>query len=259
MSALTRRTATAGLVAIGAPLLAMLAASPRVDGAVVYACAKKGATIHLVAKKSRCNKGEAKLELSATGPRGVTGATGPTGVTGATGPTGAAGPTGATGPGGATGAGGATGPSGATGATGATGPAAGGVGYSASNPGSVNITSKAETVVSKELPPGNYILSAKVETIATGTTTESVSIECQLLADGKAPALDTSEWIGAAVHFKEEPIDQAATALTLQAALTAAKSSTVSVVCETLENEIITPTVTAGRGQLQAVQMSAIK
>ena len=102
MSAFTRRAATAGLAVLGPLSLAMLAASPRVDGAVVYACAKNGAAIHLVAKKSRCNKGEARFELSTKGPRGVTGATGPIG---ATGPAGAAGLPGATGKPGVTGPG----------------------------------------------------------------------------------------------------------------------------------------------------------
>src|ERR1700682_1224893 len=151
MSAFTRRAATAGLAVLGPLSLAMLAASPRVDGAVVYACAKNGAAIHLVAKKSRCNKGEARLELSTKGPRGVTGATGPIG---ATGPAGAAGLPGATGKPGVTGATGPTGQAGATGATGPTGQAGAAAGYSETQKSElVNIsTSVAQVILSKTLP-----------------------------------------------------------------------------------------------------------
>ena len=243
MSAFTRRAATAGLAVLGPLSLAMLAASPRVDGAVVYACAKNGAAIHLVAKKSRCNKGEARLELSTKGPRGVTGATGPIG---------------ATGPAGAAGLPGATGKPGVTGATGPTGQAGAAAGYSETQKSElVNIsTSVAQVILSKTLPAGNYIVSAKIETSASGSAAGSVETECELVAG--VSVLDSSIWIGTLALLAEGNV--AATTMPLDAPVEAAEPRTVSVLCRTVQSTAAAEAVVlASKGQLQAVQSSSIK
>jgi hypothetical protein len=147
MSTLTSRRTPAGLVAVGALLLALLAGAPRAEARIIWACVKQvGGAVHIVGAQTRCKHSEVKLswtgakgERGATGPagpngaaglRGVSGgvgASGEPGATGATGPQGPAGgveaqgPTGPIGPAGAKGVTGATGPQGATGATGVTG------------------------------------------------------------------------------------------------------------------------------------------
>jgi hypothetical protein len=147
MSTLTSRRTPAGLVAVGALLLALLAGAPRAEARIIWACVKQvGGAVHIVGAQTRCKHSEVKLswtgakgERGATGPagpngaaglRGVSGgvgASGEPGATGATGPQGPAGgveargPTGPAGPPGAQGVTGATGPQGATGATGVTG------------------------------------------------------------------------------------------------------------------------------------------
>jgi len=157
------------------------------------------------------------------GPGGVTGATGPAGgttetgatgargsngVTGSTGATGGTGASGVTGTNGATGTTGASGPTGATGEAGTTGPsgAAGTVGgYSLRQTAGKNLPftsgTKANptTVVSRELPAGNYIVNAKVELQLSNTKAEGGGgLVCNLVdtpAEGGTPASDTAGWV----------------------------------------------------------------
>jgi hypothetical protein len=147
MSTLTSRRASAGVVAVGALLLTLLAVAPETEARTIWACAKQiGGAVHIVTVETTCKRREVKLswtgatgakgergERGATGANGTNGtngtngAPGAAGVTGATGATGAGQVTGATGPTGATGntgARGVTGESGATGSTGPTGPTA---------------------------------------------------------------------------------------------------------------------------------------
>jgi hypothetical protein len=187
MSTSTSRRATAVLIAVGALLLAALAA--QADAQTIIVCQKMGGTIRVVNSKMKCKKGETKLSWTAApGAMGVTGAAGPTGpvgpagapgkegpaaaavggtsaatgVTGAAGPTGPVGPTGAEGLAGKNGATGATGagaagPTGAAGTTGSTGPtgptgptgATGATG--AAGVGTITTISKAETMEPKSI------------------------------------------------------------------------------------------------------------
>ena len=128
MSISTSRRATAVLIAVGALLLAVLAA--QADAQTIIVCQKMGGTIRVADSKMKCKKGETKLSWTAAdGAMGVTGAIGPAGPVGPAGPAGAPGkegPAGPTGPGqaglqGVTGEVGPTGPVGPTGAKGATG------------------------------------------------------------------------------------------------------------------------------------------
>jgi len=92
------------------------------------------------------------------GPKGDSGATGPAGPTGDTGPKGVTGLPGAQGPKGDKGDPGVTGPKGDTGAKGDIGPSDGYI----TRPASVIVTD-GTTVGSVYLPPGNYVISAKVQ------------------------------------------------------------------------------------------------
>jgi hypothetical protein len=160
------------------------------------------------------------------------------------------GKTGANGPQGTPGAAGAAGAPGAPGANGAV------AGYSASEIGpSIDITNSEKTIVSKTLPAGHYIVSAKVLTIALSEgSTGAVETECELNHEGEIldysqatatlPLLIASEYTGAAT-------------LALDVALNTTKSTTLSVVCETNANTTpLTHKVLAVEGRLQAVQTS---
>lgn len=103
----------------------------------------------------------------------MTGATGFSGPAGVTGSTGLAGPTGAIG---------ATGPTGATGSSGAAGAVAG---YSAKLTGIVEFPAATSgspaTILTKEVPAGNYIVQGKVEAVMRNTNSEGYGgIVCKL-------------------------------------------------------------------------------
>ena len=84
------------LAAVGALLLAAFAAAPPAEAATIYGCVKKkGGTIHIVAKKAKCKKGESKLSWSTEGPAGKNGTAGAPGTAGSKGEAGAKGETGA--------------------------------------------------------------------------------------------------------------------------------------------------------------------
>ena len=124
--------------------------------------------------------------------RGATaaqGASGGTGSSGERGPAGTTGSTGGTGEKGATGSGGTTGQEGATGKAGVDGAVAG---YSAIQVGSVNITSGKEVLIlSKTLPAGHYLVSAKVNTSAQATGAGLARINCYLLDGGAIAEMPT--------------------------------------------------------------------
>jgi hypothetical protein len=165
------------------------------------------------------------------GNRGNTGKTGATGLQGTPGGAGAAG---------------------APGAPGANGAVAG---YSASEIGpSIDITNSEKTIVSKTLPAGHYIVSAKVLTIALSEgNTGAVETECELNHEGEI--LDYSQ-ATATLPVLATEYTGAAT-LALDVALNTTKSTTLSVVCETNANTTpLTHKVLAVEGRLQAVQTS---
>jgi Collagen triple helix repeat (20 copies) len=272
---------TAAFVSAGALLLAALAAAPHAHAATFYACVKKTGSPHVFTRKPNCKKGETRLSWNAaglvgkTGAQGVRGATatqGASGVTGSTGERGTTGTTGAagiTGERGATGAGGVTGSAGITGEKGATG--AGGVtgkegptgtagvdgavaGYAAIQSGEIDITAEAEVVtVSKTLPAGHYLASAKVETSARANGGGVVETECKL-SDGGG-ALDSSRWLGSLSLLAGKFYGESA--LPLQAVLNTNATTTLSVLCRTLINTALEDKLTASKGQLSAVQTSS--
>jgi len=180
------------LGALGGGLLVVLAGGVAVASipdstGVIYGCyTKSTGTIRIIDRSvTNCKTGETSISWNQAGVQGPTGSQGPQGAQGPQGPqgdTGAAGSqgsqgpqgpqgdTGATGATGATGSTGAQGPQGATGATGATGPA--GPAGAAGGGGTVyekrrsfdltgatqlgNFTTGQQTVVSLNLPAGNY-------------------------------------------------------------------------------------------------------
>src|SRR5271165_1714424 len=105
MSTLTSRRVPAGLVAVGALLLAVLAVAPEAEARTIWACVKqKGGSVHIVTVGTKCERDEAKLIWSASATQGPRGAQGPQGVQGELGPQGLVGPQGVQGYTGAPGA-----------------------------------------------------------------------------------------------------------------------------------------------------------
>jgi len=79
------RTAGA-LVAVGAVLGLLLALAAQADAATIYACAKKkGGSVRLVTRTTKCRRGENKLQWNSeglAGPRGAAGSQGSAGLQG---------------------------------------------------------------------------------------------------------------------------------------------------------------------------------
>jgi Collagen triple helix repeat (20 copies) len=199
-----------------------------------------------------------------TGTNGVTGATGATGQTGASGTngtngvigvTGAIGATGETGAGGTNGTNGTNGTTGTNGATGATGANGAVAGYAATQSGVVNITSGKEVlVVSKTLPAGHYLVSAKVETSGKATGAGLAETKCDLFEG--TTLLDSSQWTGFLSQLVVGTF-LGGSALPLQAPLNTSATSTLSLTCETLLNTAKEDELTASGGQLFAIQTSS--
>jgi hypothetical protein len=163
--------------------------------------------------------------------------------TGDTGPTGARGPTGAVGTPGTPGTPGANGANGAV------------AGYSASYGGpGIDITTGPEhLIVSKTVPAGHYIVSAKVMTVATsGGNTGSVETECELDVEGTT--VDYSQATATLPLFTGSEYEGAA-AIPLDDAVNVSTPTTLSVNCETFANSTpATQKVVAAEARLQAVQ-----
>jgi collagen triple helix repeat protein len=193
------------VVAGGAAAIAY-GAIPGSDG-IIHGCYQKtSGTLHVIGTNptvggGACGIGEQALnwnQVGPTGPIGATGQTGPTGATGATGATGGPGATGASGPAGATGADGAAGPSDL---------------YFTSDLGEIILTSETKTVITRNVPAGNYAIFAKLSLIAQNGDSDA---RCVMRANGVAiddtltfTATDQREFIamqGAAVMATDGPI-----------------------------------------------------
>jgi hypothetical protein len=149
-------------------------------------------------------------QLSPKAIKALRGARGATGATGAQGP---AGPAGALGPAGA------AGPQGVPGPQGPQGPASLAMAYAGAR-GAFNIAdNRVVTVISKTVPAGTYVVSAKANFFSTGT--ESVS--CQIYAG--ATELDLARWKPSAANLT--------TTLPLQGVGTASPAQPLRLVCST--------------------------
>ena len=174
------------------------------------------------------------------GDPGAKGSSGATGAAGATGETGASGARGTTGTNGANGTTGTTGAKGEVGATGVTGAGGAVAGYSVRQAATKRaITSETEasptTVVSRELPAGNYIVNATVELQLSDTKTGGqAGIACHLVdtpSEEGAPAFDPAEWMTAIdVPFSGFFFAGNSMPFTL-AVSSAAHSSSIAIVC----------------------------
>lgn len=171
MSAPIHRRQLGLLAVMGASLLLVaLGTASRASAATIYACEKKkGGTIRIVSAKAKCNKKtETKISWNTQGPAG---------------------------PAGKNGANGTNGGNGKDGTNGAVS------GYSASKSESITITSATssspQTILSKSLPAGSYIVGGKVELVMTATGAKAYgSITCTLTdtpTTGTAVA-DSSTW-----------------------------------------------------------------
>lgn len=189
-------------------------------------------------KSAGLTKSEVLALIKQYAKAGPAGATGATGLAGATGPSGTAGTKGEAGQKGEVGEKGEAGAKGETGANGAV------AGYSASQPLSgtgetipfTTGTSAAPTsVLSKSLPAGNYIASAKVEVgmFATGTKGEG-DVDCSLVdaPTSGAPAVDVSGFFSATEAFFPTTLSYgAASTLPLEVAVSTTSASTLSISC----------------------------
>lgn len=137
--------------------------------ATITACiSHDGGTFY---KARTCARHDKKLTWNQRGPRGLRGATGsqgtqgPQGLPGTAGPRGLTGPPGQRGPQGPTGAPGPRGPQGLTGATGPQGPAGPSNTFATAAEGFTAFLSPSSlsTVMSKTVPAGNYVISAKTD------------------------------------------------------------------------------------------------
>jgi hypothetical protein len=171
---------------------AALAIPPQAHAGTLYACVKKNGNARLFSRRPKCKRHESRLSWSTSGPAGRNGLNG---SGGAPGKDGAAGRDGAAGKDGVNGKDGVHGSDGANGAVGgfASSLAAGEtVPYTAATEGS------PATILSKTLPAGNFIVSAKAELVYTDTKAGGAAATvCKLIdipAGGGATSSDTSSW-----------------------------------------------------------------
>jgi hypothetical protein len=216
--------AGAAAAAAAALILLLLATSASAQASTIYACVKKkGGVARVVSKAAKCKKGETKRSWNTNGAVGARGAAGVTGASGLNGVSGANGVTGATG---------ATGPTGAGGAVG---------GYSVHQVAAkrVAFTSGTEvsptTILSRELPAGNYLVNAKVELELSNTKAGGqAGLACNLVdtpSEGGTPTSDTAGWTTPLdVQFSSFYVGNNTLPLAL-AVSSAAHSSAISVVC----------------------------
>jgi hypothetical protein len=231
MCTLTIRRGTATLASAGMLLLGVLGTLSTTQAATIHACYKRGSgQLRILRAKQRCRKGESRVYWNTIGPPGRNGAPGKNGATGKTGATGAAGKNGTNGNNGAV------------------------AGYSVKQAGGLDITGAPASILSKELPAGHYLVSAKVEVSATAKEAGGVQVECELTlatATGES-ILDSSGWTTSLWSASSEFL--AATALPLESVLNLTAPGTVAVECETVQGGAKEEKVTALGGQLVAVQ-----
>jgi hypothetical protein len=226
------RPAILATVLAAAMLFLAALAVPPARAATIYACVKKktGAA-RIVSKRARCRRGETRLFWNVSGPAGTPGLNGRSG------------------------AGGANGASGANGANGAV------AGFTAGGAGAPLAVEKETVVLSKVLPAGSYLVSAKVTIIGELNKAGRAVAFC-LLADNPGTEykkeeenLDLAVWL---LPFQEETATRFVGVLAqpLEAAVQATGPNVLSLVC--IESKSTTPgaKVIAGAPVINAVQTS---
>ncbi len=181
---------------------------------------------------------------SKSGSIGAAGPVGPSGLAGASGPAGAKGETGPKGTTGTSGENGTKGEIGAKGETGGPGTNGAVAGYSASQPPTgpdegVNFTTgtaaSPTTVLSKALPAGNYLASAKVQAtiVATDPGGEG-AVDCSLadVPGSGSPVADVSGFVSATTALiPVANVFVAETTLPLEVAVSSTSPSELAVSC----------------------------
>jgi hypothetical protein len=155
------------------------------------------------------------------------GAKGATGLTGAQGAIGARGPVGAQGPAGAQGQ---TGPSGSSAS-----------GYAASGESVNELPSSFTTLVSKQVAPGSYVVSAKTWIVASSKTPVRAGALCFLFdspighAVGEGTPIDSGSWAGVPGELEPGHLEAAAT-LGLQGTATTTTARELNLICRDTSN-----------------------
>ena len=220
MSTPSLRRVLMTLMAAAALMIGVLAGASSANASTLYACVKKNGSAHIYSKKPKCKKGESKLSWNSSGPAGKNGANG---TNGANGSNGAAGTNGAV------------------------------AGYVVAQTGFIDITKEKKLILSKTLPAGNFLVSAKVETSAAGKSSGLEESRCELF-DGAT--LDESQWSGPLQEFILGTFIGGST-LPLQAAVTLPKPTAVQLFCEAQLNKATSGEQSAEDGVLSAVQTSS--
>jgi hypothetical protein len=231
--ALSSRRAGQLVCVIAALAFAALVVTPSAGAATLYACVnKRTGAARLFSYKPRCKRGQERLSWNTEGPAGKNGTNGKNGATGKTGPTGK------------------TGNPGSSGTNGAV------KGYSESKAGYTEFTKKEEaTILTKSLPAGNYIVSAKTVLSSSASAVVRVAAVCDLLDGGPGSVVDTSGWDAALVE--ELPggfIGE--TTLSFEAAVSLSATASVSLVCTDRSPDKEGQKIGAASSQIVAVQTS---
>jgi hypothetical protein len=230
--ALTSRRTGQLACALAALAFVALAVASSAGASTLYACVnKRTGAARLFAYKPQCKRGQARLSWNTQGPAGRNGANGKNGATGKNG---------------SNGKNGTNGTNGTSGTNGAVN------GYSASGPESVAFTGgKEATILTKSLPAGNYIVTAKTVLSATATTTGIRAVAaCELLDGG--PPLDRSGWDAELAEDSGTSIGE--TTLSLEAAVSLKATTVISLVCSDLSSDEHEKKIAAASSQIVAVQ-----
>jgi hypothetical protein len=214
---------------VAALVLAALVAAPQAGAATIYACVnKRTGAARLFASKPRCKRGQERLSWNTQGPAGKNGANGKNGATGKNGSNGKNGTNGTNGTNGAVN------------------------GYSASGSESVGFTGgKEATILTKSLPAGSYVITAKTVLSATAAITGIRAVAaCELLDGG--PPLDRSGWD--AELAEESGTSVGETTLSLEAAVSLKATTVISLVCSDLSSDEHEKKIAAASSQIVAVQ-----
>ena len=216
------------LLAVTAAAVAILTTSTA-HAATIHACVKSrsGAT-RIVGAKAQCHRGEHKLSWNTSGPSGPAGAHGVPGATGAPGANGS-------------------------------GPL-----FSAVSGGTLTEITPTETVlVSKIVPPGAYMVWAKLDLLASSGQREPMQPGCELqdragTTGAGQPDIFDQDIVESPLEETEpgSKLFSASIPVPLQGTLTSTVTSTLSVQCSIPEGT--TPKVESFLSQLQALAVSSV-
>jgi hypothetical protein len=218
------------VLACAAALSGSLILSAGAGAATIHACVKKTSGVtRIVGAKTKCKRSEQRLSWNTAGPKGAAGAPGPPGSPGTAGATGAAGAAGAV------------------------------AGFVASELQVEPVEERPTVIVSKLLPPGSYVVSAKSELAASSKAAETAEVECGMFdAPGTTPpvtgsTLDLAIWAASTEKFGTGTEFEAVASLPFLASVSSSVATTVDLVCG--RSKVL---VSALYSQLSAIQVSSL-